>query len=93
MLLKGLIAGLLSRGNPTKASEALFHHVNGTGTGFEEDDWMTWSPTPEQEEKCIEPMLDIHERYRCVEYPIGISNPAAYDEIIELAERLQADGL
>lgn len=75
------------------ASEALIHHVEGTGTGFEVDDLMTWSPTPEQEEKAIAPLLDIHERYRSDSYPIGTSNPASFAEIRALAERLKAEGL
>jgi hypothetical protein len=54
---------------------------------------MTWSPTPEQEEKAVAPLLDIHERYRSAEYPIGTSNPASFDEIRALAERLRAQGL
>ena len=75
------------------ASEALMHHVDGTGTGFEVDDLMSWSPTPEQEEKAIRPLLDIHERYSSDEYPIGISNPASFAEIRILAERLRTEGL
>lgn len=75
------------------ASEALLHYVDGTGTGWEIDDLMTWSPTPEQEEKAIGPLLDIHEQYRSDEYPIGISNPASFAEIRALAERLRAEGL
>ena len=75
------------------ASEALLRHVDGTGTGYEIDDLMSWSPTREQEEKAITPLLDIHERYRSAEYPIGISNPASFDEIRALAERLRAQHL
>jgi hypothetical protein len=54
---------------------------------------MSWSPTPEQEGKAIRPLLDIDERYRSHEYPIGISNPASFCEIRALAERLRAAGL
>ena len=93
MSITSFIAGLLGGGNPTPASEALLHYVEGTGTGYEIDDLMTWSPTPEQEEKAVAPLLDIHERYRSVEYPIGTSNPASFDEIRALAERLCAQGL
>ena len=74
------------------ASEALIHHVEGTGTGFEVDDLISWSPTPEQEEKVIRPLLDINERYRSAEYRIGVSNPASFDEIRILAERLRSQG-
>ena len=93
MSIKGFIVGLLGRDNPMPASEALFHHLERTGTGYEIDDFMSWSPTPEQEEKAITPLLDIHERYRSAEYPIGISNPASFEEIRALAERLRAQGL
>jgi hypothetical protein len=93
MSIMSFIAGLLGGGNPMPASEALLHHVEGTGTGYEIDDLMTWSPTPEQEEKAVAPLLDIHERYRSAEYPIGTSNPASFDEIRALAERLRAQGL
>ena len=75
------------------ASEAPIRHVEGTGTGWEVDDPISWSPTPEQEEKAIAPLLDIHERYRSHEYPIGISNPASFSEKRALAERLRAEGL
>ena len=75
------------------ASEALFHHVEGTGTGYEIDDLMSWSLTPEQEESAIKPLLDIHERHHSAEYSIGISNPASFEEIRALAERLRARGL
>jgi hypothetical protein len=93
MTITGFIAGLFGRGNPMPASDALFHHVERTGTGWEIDDLMSWSPTPEQEEKAIAPLLDIHERYRSADYPIGISNPASFDEIRALAERLRSQGL
>ena len=93
MSIKGFIAGLLGRGNPMPASEALLRHVESTGSGYEIDDLMSWSPTPDQEEKAIAPLLDIHERYRSAEYPIGISNPASFEEIRALAERLRAQGL
>ena len=93
MSIKGFIAGLLGRANQMPASEAILHHVEGTGSGYEVDDLMSWSPTPEQEEKAITPLLDIHERYRSAEYPIGISNPASFDKIRALAERLRAQSL
>ena len=91
--VRGFIAGMFGRSNPMLASEALVHHVEGTGTGCEVDDLMTWSPTPEQDEKVIRPLLDIHARYRSEEYPIGISNPASFAEVKALANRLRADGL
>ena len=93
MSLKGFITGLLGRGNPMSASEALMRHIEGTGTGWEIDDLMSWSPTAEQEEKAIGPLLDIAIRYRSEEYPIGFSNPASFAEIRALAERLRAEGL
>jgi len=91
--LRGFIGGLVGRGNPMPASEALLHHVEGTGTGFEIDDLMTWSPTPDQEAKAVQPLLVIHEKYRSDEYPIGLNNPASFAEIRGLAERLRVEGL
>ena len=75
------------------ASDALMRHVEGIGTGYEIDDLVSWSPTPEQEEKAIAPLLDIHARYRSDQYPIGISNPASFPEIRALAESLRSQGL
>lgn len=91
MRLKDFIARLLR--NPIPASDALMRHVEGRGTGYEIDDLMHWSPTPEQEEKAIAPLLEISERYGTNEYPVGISNPASFAEIRALAERLRAEGL
>ena len=88
-----MLAALIAKTNPMPAPEALMHHVEGTGTGYEADDLMTWSPTLEQEEKAIAPLLDIHERYSSDEYPIDISNPATFAEIRALADRLRWQGL
>ena len=91
MSLKSFIARLLA--NPMPASEALLRHIEGRGTGYEIDDLMSWSPSDEQQEKAIGPLLEISERYTTGEYPIGISNPASFADIRELAEDLRAQGL
>jgi hypothetical protein len=91
MSLKTFIARLLA--NPMPASEALLRHVDGRGTGYEIDDLMSWSPSEEQEQKAIAPLLEISERYATNEYPIGISNPASFGELRALAEGLRAQGL
>lgn len=93
MTVRSFIAGLFARTNSMPASQALMHHVEGTGSGFEIDDLMSWSPTAEQEEKTLRPLLRISEQYRSDEYPIGLSNPASFPEIRALAERLRAEGL
>lgn len=93
MSVTGFIAGLLGRGNRMRVSETLLHHIDGTGTGFEVDDLMSWSPTAEQEETAIAPLLNIHHRHRSDEYPIGTQNPASLAEIRALAEHLRAKGL
>lgn len=93
MSLKDFIVGLSGQANPISASEALLHHVEGTGTGFEVDDLISRSPTSEQVEEAIAPLLDINERYRSDEYAIGVSNPASFAEIRALAERLRSQGL
>jgi hypothetical protein len=91
MSVKSFIARLLA--NPMPASEALIRHVEGGGTGFEIDDLMSWSPTAEQEEKAIAPLLELSQRYASNEYPVGISNPASFAEVRALAESLRAQGL
>ena len=91
MSLRTFIGRLLA--NPMPASEALLRHVEGRGTGNEIDDLMSWSPSQEQEEKAIAPLLEISERYATNEYPIGISNPASFDDIRALAEGLREQGL
>jgi len=73
-------------------SEALTHHIEGTGTGWEIDDLMSWTPNREEDKRAIDALLDIHERYRCEEYPIGVTNPASIPEMRELADRLRAEG-
>jgi hypothetical protein len=75
------------------ASEAILHSVNGTGSGFEIDDLMSWSPTDEQEARAIEPLTRIAERYRTPESPVGISNPAAEADLRSLAAALASQGL
>ena len=91
MSLKDFIARLLANRMP--ASEALMRHVEGRGSGYEIDDLMSWSPSEEQEEKAIGPLLEISERYASSDFPIGISNPASFGEIQALAEGLRAQGL
>jgi len=91
MSLKTFIARFLANSMP--ASEALLCHIEGRGTGCELDDLLHWSPSEEQEEKAIAPLLEISERYASNDYPIGISNPASFGELRALAESLRAQGL
>ncbi|MBA4307777.1 MAG: hypothetical protein C0429_13680 [Sphingopyxis sp.] len=91
MSLKTFIARLLTNSMP--ASEALLLHVEGRGTGYEIDDLMSWSPSEEQKEKAIAPLMEISERYATNEYLIGISNPDSFGELRSLAEGLRKQGL
>jgi hypothetical protein len=101
MSLKGFIAGLFVGKNPTKApeanpmkaSEAMLHHIEGTGTGYELDDLVHWSPSEEAEREAIEPLLQINRDYSTPEHPLGIANPDAKEAIRALAERLRQQGL
>jgi len=79
--------------NPMLASQAILRHLDGTGTGFEIDDLMSWSPTEAQQAKAIEPLMQIAMRYRTDAYPVGISNPAADADLRSLAAALAREGL
>lgn len=83
----------LFKRNPMSASDALRRHVDGTGSGWEIDDLISWSPTLDQENEAIKPLLEIHHRYRNAQYPIGINNPDSFEDIIRLAILLESKGL
>ena len=83
---------MFGRVTPATPSTALFHHVDGSGSGYELDDLMSLSPTA-QHGKVIRPLLAIHDRYRCAEYPSGTNNPASFHDIRALAEKLEGNGL
>jgi hypothetical protein len=91
MSFKGFIAALIGR--QLKPSDALIRHVNGTGSGYELDDFTYGFYSEEVEREAIEPLLAINRQYTTDEHPLGISNPAAYQAIRELADELRAKGL
>jgi hypothetical protein len=62
--------------------EKIVRHTNGTGTGFEIDDLLSDGSCPQD---TIDKILFIEEKYRNDDYPIGISNPASFQELLELA--------
>jgi hypothetical protein len=91
MSFKGFIAALL--GLEFKPSDALLRHVNGSGSGYELDKDTYGYYSEEVEREAIEPLLAINQQYITPEYPLGISNPAAFQAIRDLAEELRAKGL
>ena len=91
MSFKGFIAALFGR--QLKPSDALLRHVNGTGSDHELDDFTHGFYSEEVEREAIEPLLAIDQKYITPEYPLGISNPAAFQAIRDLAEDLRAKGL
>ena len=91
MSFKGFIASLFGR--QLRPSDALLRHVNGTGSGYELDDFTHGFYSEEVEREAIEPLLAINQQYITCEYPLGISNPAAFQAIRDLADELRAKGL
>lgn len=91
MSFKGFIAALFGR--QLKPSDALLRHVNGTGSGYELDDFTHGFYSEEVEREAIEPLLAIDKKYITSEYPLGINNPAAFPAIRDLADKLRAKGL
>jgi thiamine biosynthesis lipoprotein ApbE len=81
---------MFRRGNLPRPSELIRHHLNGTGSGFELDDLISWG-RPEYEEAANE-IAAIANRYRTEDWSIGIANPDARDDLRALAERLEAQG-
>ena len=93
MSFKGFIAALFGR--ELKPSDALLRHVNrpGSGSGDELDDVTHGFYSEEVEREAIEPLLAINQQYITREYPLGISNPASFQAIRDLANELRAKGL
>ncbi len=91
MSFKGFMAALFGR--ELRPSDALLRHVNGSGSGYELDDMTFGFYSEEVEREAVEPLLAINQQYITSEYPLGISNPAAFQAIRELAEELRAKGL
>lgn len=91
MSFKGFIAALF--GHQFRPSDALLRHVNGGGSGYELDDVTYGFYSEEVEREAIEPLLAINRQYITREYPLGISNPAAFQAIRDLADQLRAKGL
>ena len=91
MSFKGFIAALFGR--ELKPSDALLRHVNGSGSGYELDNFTYGFYSEEVERETIEPLLAINQQYITREYPLGISNPASFQAIRDLANELRAKGL
>jgi len=91
MSFKGFIAALFGR--ELKPSDALLRHVNGSDSGYELDNFTYGFYSEEVEREAIEPLLAINQQYITREYPLGISNPASFQAIRDLANELRAKGL
>ena len=76
--------------NKRKPSEYIRRHLDGTGSGFDLDDLVTIG-RPDLEGVAQE-VIAISSRYRTAEYPVGIANPEAEDDLRALADRLEAEG-
>ncbi|MFL6779960.1 MAG: hypothetical protein ACJ8E8_13110 [Sphingomicrobium sp.] len=91
MSFRGFVAAFLGR--QFKPSDALLRYVNGTGSGYELDSDTCGYYSEEVEREAIEPLLAINRQFITREYPLGISNPAAFQAIRDLAEELRTKGL
>jgi hypothetical protein len=91
MSFGGFIAALFGR--QLKPSDALLRHINGSGSGYELDDFTYGFYSEEVEREAIEPLLAINRQYTTAEHPLGINNPAAFQAIRDLAVELRAKGL
>ena len=58
-------------------------HITGTGNGFEVDDILSNDAFPKE---IIDRIIEIERTYRTEIYTIGISNPASFPELQELAD-------
>jgi hypothetical protein len=81
--LRSLLRRLKNGGFVTLA-EAVDHHIHSTGTGFELDDVMSGDRYPKE---VVDGLYEIAAKYRTPEYPIGVSNPASFEELRLFAER------
>lgn len=76
-----------------RPSEALIHWVEGTGRGFDLDDLISSGRYRDREAEFARPLMDINKRYSTAEHPIGLTNPAAFEDIRNLAAQLRLIGL
>lgn len=64
--------------------EAVRRHTSSTGSGFELDDVMSGGQYPKE---VVDGIYEISSRYCTPEYPVGIANPASFEELRLLAEQ------
>jgi hypothetical protein len=76
-----------------KPSKIIIRHIEKKGSGFELDDYVNGKRSNEEERLVIGPLLEINSRFSTSEYLLGISNPDAYSELRNLAERLESEDL
>jgi hypothetical protein len=75
-----------------KPSELIRRHLQGAGNGFELDDLMS-ERTDSVYEEIARIIVELHERFKTPEYPIGTSNPASFQSLEDFADDLQRRGL
>jgi hypothetical protein len=86
--------GWLSRllGPRRKASELIRDHLSGAGNGFELDDLVSCGK-PEWED-VAQRLMDINLRHNVPgEPPLGVYSDRARQDLLTLAEELEAEGL
>ena len=73
-----------------KPSEYLRRSI--AGHGFALDDVVSRHAGDPKYEDVIQEVLQISDKFRRPDYPIGIGNPASKQDIELLAEKLEAEG-
>ncbi len=74
-----------------KPSDVLFRHIEGLSGRYELDDLVTGGKV--SNEKVVQPLMRINEKFRTQDYPIGLTNPESYSDIKDLADILKSQGM
>lgn len=74
-----------------KPSEMIRSHIDGVGNGFELDDLMSRHTGGVYDEVTAR-LLEIHQRFRTADHPIGTANPDSFPDLTNLAEDLERRG-
>lgn len=74
-------------------SRILLDYIQGKGRGDEIDDYVHGRLSDVEEKEVVTPLMEISKKYGTRDYIIGISNPASFEEIGALAQRLKEKGL
>ena len=74
-----------------KPSDVLFRYLDGNGRDRELDDFMSGRMSADENERFLQPLLRISQKYAIGLSP-GLLNVEARQEIRALAERLKGEG-